>query len=273
MMKIPAFSLILAMLVPMSLHAAPLIIAHRGASADAPENTLASIREAWKQQADGAEFDIRLTKDGKIVLMHDDSTKRTTGKDLLVKEHTLEELRKLDAGSWKGEKWKGEPVPLLEEVLKELPVGKLCYIEIKSGSEILPELARVIQASGKASDQLRIIAFDFDTLVKSESIIPGVKTLWILDGKKDRASGEKVYPDLAMLATIVEKTLAAGIEGLNLNYRFPTDEASVKAVNAKGLTVAAWTVNDPAIAKKLAMAGLAAISTDLPGKIRAELEP
>lgn len=258
------------MLVPMSLYAAPLIIAHRGASADAPENTLSSIREAWKQQADGAEFDIRLTKDGKIVLMHDDSTKRTTGGDLVVKDHPLEELRKLDAGYWKGEKWKGEPVPLLEEVLKDLPAGKVYYIEIKSGPEILPELARVIKDAGKAADQLRIIAFDFETLVKSGSLIPGVKTLWIVDGKKDRVTGKKTYPDLAGLA---DKAAAAGIEGLNLNHGFPLDEDSVKAIKAKGLTVAAWTVNDPAVAKKLATAGLAAISTDLPGKIRAGLKP
>ncbi|RYD40506.1 MAG: glycerophosphodiester phosphodiesterase, partial [Verrucomicrobiaceae bacterium] len=88
-MKLPEFSLILAMLLPMSLQAAPLVIAHRGASADAPENTLSSIREAWKQQADGAEFDIRLTKDGKIILMHDHTTGRTAGKKLVVKDHAL----------------------------------------------------------------------------------------------------------------------------------------------------------------------------------------
>lgn len=269
-MKGPAFFLFLTMLAPMSLHADPLIIAHRGASADAPENTLASIREAWSQKADGAEFDIRLTKDGKIVLMHDDSAKRTTGKNLVVKDQPLDKLRKLDAGSWKGEKWKGEPVPLLEDVLKELPAEKFCYIEIKSGTEILPELARVIKESGKAAGQLRIIAFDFETLVKSESLIPGVKTLWIVDGKKNQVTGRKTYPDLASLA---EKAAAAGIEGLNLNQGFPLDRAATDAIKAKGLTVAVWTVNDPATAKRLSMAGIDALSTDLPGKVRAELNP
>ncbi|RYD21796.1 MAG: glycerophosphodiester phosphodiesterase [Verrucomicrobiaceae bacterium] len=269
-MKLHAFFLLLTILAPMPLHAAPAIIGHRGASSAAPENTLASIREAWKQKADGAEFDIRLTKDGKIVLMHDDTTKRTTGSQLVVKNHSLAELRELDAGSWKGEQWRGEPVPLLEEVLKDLPEGKIYYIEIKSGPEILPELARLIKESGKASDQFRIIAFDFDTLVKSESLIPTVKTLWIVDGKKDNVSGKKTYPDLAGLA---DKAAGAGIEGLNLNHGFPLDEAAVKAIKAKGLSVAAWTVNDPAIAKRLATAGLDALSTDLPGKIRAEMKP
>ncbi|RYD18038.1 MAG: glycerophosphodiester phosphodiesterase, partial [Verrucomicrobiaceae bacterium] len=232
-MKIPAFSAIVTILVSMSLHAAPVIIAHRGASEDAPENTLASIREGWKQQADGAEFDIRMTKDGKIVLMHDDTTLRTTDQNLMVKDHSLEELRKLDAGSWKGDTWKGEPIPLLEDVMKELPVGKIYYIEIKSGPEILPELARIIRASGKETDLLRIIAFDFDTLVESRKLIPEVKTLWIVNGKKDPVTGKKVYPDLADLA---EKAAAAGIDGLNLNRGFPLKEASVKLIKARGLT-------------------------------------
>jgi glycerophosphoryl diester phosphodiesterase len=269
-MKIPMVFLILKMLAPMSLHAAPLIIAHRGASADAPENTLASIREAWSQNSGGAEFDIRLTQDGRIVLMHDDSTKRTADKDLVVKDHPSDELRKLDAGSWKGEKWKSEPIPLLEDALKELPADKIYYIEIKSGPEILPELARVITASGKAAHQFRLIAFDFETLVKSKSLMPALKTLWIVNGKKDPVIGKKIYPDLAGLA---EKAAAAGIEGLNLNFGFPLDGDAIEAIKAKGLTVAVWTVNDPAVAKRLAMAGVDVITTDFPGKVRAELNP
>lgn len=254
----------------MFLHAVPAIIAHRGASADAPENTLAAIREAWKQKADGAEFDIRLTKDGKVVLMHDDTTRRTAGKDLEVKDQPLDELQKLDAGSWKGEKWKGEPVPLLEDILKELPAEKVYYIEIKSGPEILPELARVIKASGRAAVQLRIISFDFETLVKSKNLIPGVKTLWIVDGKKNSITHKKTYPDLAALA---EKTVAAGIGGLNLNQGFPLDEAAIEAIKARGLNVAVWTVNDAAVANRLATAGIDALSTDYPAKVRAELKP
>ncbi|RYD33534.1 MAG: hypothetical protein EOP85_20675, partial [Verrucomicrobiaceae bacterium] len=97
-----------------------------------------------------------------------------------------------------------------------------------------------------------------------------VKTLWIVDGKKNPVTGRKTYPDMAGLA---DKAAAAGIEGLNLNHGFPMDEASVRAIQAKGLLVASWTVNDPAIAKRLAVAGLDAVSTDLPGKIRAELKP
>ena len=77
------------------------IVAHRGASADAPENTLASVKLAWKQHADAVEIDVYLTRDGKIVVIHDKNTKRTTGVDALVVRKSLKELRSLDAGSWK----------------------------------------------------------------------------------------------------------------------------------------------------------------------------
>jgi len=83
------------------------IVAHRGASWDAPENTVAAWRLAWEQGADAAELDTYLTKDGKMVVLHDGSTQRTTGVDLRVAETTLAELRALDAGKWKGEQFAG----------------------------------------------------------------------------------------------------------------------------------------------------------------------
>ena len=82
---------------------------------------LASVRRAWEKGADAAEVDVYLTKDNRIVVIHDDSTKRTTGVDLKVRETTSEELRKLDAGGWKGEEFAGEKIPFLEEVLATVP--------------------------------------------------------------------------------------------------------------------------------------------------------
>src|SRR5512140_286258 len=79
-----------------------LIIGHRGASRDAPENTLESFRLAWEQGADGIEADFRLTADGRIVCMHDETTGRTTGVNLNIADTALKELRRLDAGLWKG---------------------------------------------------------------------------------------------------------------------------------------------------------------------------
>src|SRR5262245_53293376 len=110
------------------------IIAHRGASADAPENTAAAFKLAVEGGADAFEGDYYLTKDGKIICIHDNNTKRTTGVDGKVPQMTLAELRKLDAGSWKGSKFGGEKLPTLSEALALVPAGKKTFVEIKCGA-------------------------------------------------------------------------------------------------------------------------------------------
>src|SRR3954453_839550 len=87
------------------------IVAHRGASFDAPENTVVSQELAWKHGADAAEFDVRATKDGQLAIMHDATEKRPAGRDAKFADLTLAELRQLDAGSWKDPKFAGERVP------------------------------------------------------------------------------------------------------------------------------------------------------------------
>src|SRR3954467_2541534 len=140
------------------------IIGHRGASYDAPENTVASFKLGWEQQADADELDIYLSKDGQVVVMHDPNTKRTAGADRKIVDQTFEELRQLDAGVWKGPQWAGEKIPTLAEALATMPDGKRFFIEIKSGSEILPELEKVLEASGKRPEQLVIIGFGYETM-------------------------------------------------------------------------------------------------------------
>src|SRR5262245_61979826 len=114
----------------------PLIIAHRGASHDAPENTLAAFRLAWQQDADGIECDFYLTRDEAIACIHDETTKRTAGVDLTIADATLDQLRGLDVGSWKDKRWAGERIPLIEQVFQTIPKGKRIYIEVKCGPEI-----------------------------------------------------------------------------------------------------------------------------------------
>ena len=127
--------------------AAPLravdIVAHRGASFDAPENTVASAKLGWNQDADAVEIDIYLSKDGRIVVLHDPDTKRTTGVVGKAAEMSSSDLRALDAGSWKGTAWKDEKIPFLEEIIATVPAGRRLFIEIRCGPEILPELERV----------------------------------------------------------------------------------------------------------------------------------
>ena len=118
----------------------PMIVAHRGASKQAPENTIPAFKLAWEQGTDAIEGDFQLTKDGAIVCIHDKDTKRVAGVKKIVEDTTLEELRKLDVGAWFGENWRGTVIPLISEVLAAIPDGKKIYIEIKSGPEILPKL-------------------------------------------------------------------------------------------------------------------------------------
>src|SRR5580704_16419303 len=130
-----------------SMALAQQVIAHRGASFDAPENTLAAFRLAWKQGADGIEGDFYLTDDGEIVCLHDSDTGRTGDRKLSVGQSTLEQLRKVDVGISKGEKFRGERIPTLAEVLAIVPAGKRIFIEVKCGPQILPALKRNLHQS------------------------------------------------------------------------------------------------------------------------------
>ena len=134
------------------------IIAHRGASHLAPENTMASVMLGWEKGAD-VEVDVYLTKDNRIVAIHDETTKRTAGVELKVAEMTSQELRKLDVGSFKSEEFAGEPIPFLADIVETIPPGRKLYIEIKCGQEILPFLQQLLAESGKMS-QVVIIGFD-----------------------------------------------------------------------------------------------------------------
>src|SRR6476646_6938394 len=122
----------------MSPAAKPLIIAHRGASIDAPENTLAAFKSAWPQGADGIETDIRLTADGRVVCIHDEDTRRVTGGQqvLVIANTRYADLKPIDIGGWKGPKWRGEAIPTLDDALDAVPAGKYAFIELKSGSEM-----------------------------------------------------------------------------------------------------------------------------------------
>jgi glycerophosphoryl diester phosphodiesterase len=247
--------------------AAVEIIAHRGASYDAPENTLAAFRLGWQQHADANELDVHLTRDGQIVALHDSSTERTTGVQREVVEQTLAELRGQDAGTWKAPQWAGEKIPTLAESLATIPDGKRMFIEIKCGSEILPELKRVLAASGKTREQLVIIGFDYQTMADAKQRFPHLEVYWVVGHKDSPETGKP--PELDDLA---EKAAAAGLDGLDLNYRFPLDGEAVARLRARGLKVFVWTVDDAAVAARLASAGVDGITTNRPQWLREQLK-
>lgn len=265
-------SAVLLMSVMQSSPAAvPQIIAHRGASADAPENTLAALRLGFEQGADAVECDVHLTRDGHAVLLHDASTLRTTGVDGFVANRTLAELRRLDAGSWRGTSWKGEKIPALAEVIALLasqPADRRLVIEIKCGPVILPEIERLrLLAREIVSDaRLVIIAFDRAVAAEAKRRIPSVEVYQLAAWEQDVATG--TWPDLEKL---IANARADGLDGLNLNHRFPIDPAFVERVHAAGLKLGVWTVDDPALARRLADAGVDAITTNRPGWLRSRL--
>jgi glycerophosphoryl diester phosphodiesterase len=259
------FVLALLLTTSLTLHAVE-IIGHRGASHDAPENTLASFRLAFEQKADAAELDTRLTKDGQAVVIHDANTQRTTGTAGVVKDLTLAELRALDAGAWKGERWRGEKLPTLAEALATIPVGRRLFIEIKCGPEILPELVRVVQASGKQPTQMPIISFNYETVKQAKALLPDHEICFLASAKTDQNTGQPPSID-----DLIARTRAAKLDGLDLDHQFPIDDAFVGKVHAAGLKLYVWTVNDAAIAQRLAAAGVDGITTDRPGALRDEL--
>mgnify|MGYP001577538978 CR=1 FL=1 len=203
------------------------IIAHRGASYIAPENTMASVMLGWDKGAD-VEVDVYLTKDNRIVVIHDDSTKRTAGTDLKVAEATSAELRKLDVGSFKSQEYAGEQIPFLDDIVETIPPGRKLYIEIKGGKEVLPYLRELLVRSGKMS-QVVIIGFDLETVAESKVLID-VPTYWLKGTEKIKETEQWIPhdPNLAQVAG------SKRLDGLDVHYAGVTKEFA-RAVKASGL--------------------------------------
>lgn len=178
------------------------IVAHRGASDEAPENTREAVEAAWKAGADAVEVDVRLTADGKLAVIHDEDAKRTTGTGAVVAKSTLEDLRKLDAGSWKGPRWKGCRIPTLEEVLATVPRGKRLFVEVKCGAEAVPELARVLRESGRAPREAVVIGFDPETMAAARRI---------------RAAGLELHVWTVDDPEVARRLRALGVDGITTN--------------------------------------------------------
>ena len=245
------------------------IIAHRGASADAPENTVTAERLGYEQGADGGELDVHLSKDGKPVVIHDADTKRVAGVDKKVVDQTFDELRRLDVGGWGGWQGKGftEKIPTLDELLALVPAGKKMFIEIKVRNEALPAVDESLKRSKLSPDQAVIITFHHEVAEAAKKKWPAFKVYWLHDYKQDKQTGQ--FPELDDL---VARAKAAGVDGLNLNHNFPLDAAAVKKVHEAGLGLYVWTVDDPIKARALVAAGVDGITTNRPGALRKELE-
>ncbi len=242
------------------------IVAHRGASHDAPENTVAAIKLAWEQKADASELDIHLTKDGRIVVIHDKDTKRTTGVPGPVAGRTLTELRKLDAGSWKDLAFAGEKLPRLDEMLSGVPAGKRVYVEVKCGPEIVPELDRTLRASGLPAARTPVISFNAAVVAAVKAARPDVPAYWLVD-LKPKKDGPPVPP----VGELVAKAKAMRADGLDVSAGVSLDAKFAAAVKAAGLRLDVWTIDDAALAKRLVALGVDGITTNRPQWLREQL--
>lgn len=242
-------------------------IAHRGASHEAPENTLPAFHLAWQQSADGIEGDFRLTKDGKIVCIHDATTQRTAGKNIKVAEATLAELQQLDAGIWKGEQWQGARIPTIDEVLATLPEGKRIFIEVKCGPEILPPLKVAIAESGVQPEQIVIISLDDVVIAEGKRQLPHIKALWVTDLNTDRKRGN-VNPSLKEIVATLKKI---GADGVDCRSHPVIDQQFIQTLRTAHKEVHVWTVDEVQTAKQYQKLGIDSLTSNCAGWLKQQL--
>lgn len=246
----------------------PLIIAHRGASQDAPENTLTAFREAWLQGADGIEGDYCYTSDQQIVCIHDDDTLRTGGRKLVVAESKFEELTQLEYGAWKHARFHGEPLPRISDVLANVPAGRWCVIELKTGPQIVPLLQGQLEASGIDLDRVLIIAFDWRTIAESKRLLPQVKAHWLTDYRQD-SSGNWT----PSAAEVVQTIHQCGADGLGSENRpAVVTKQFLEELRAGGIEeFHVWTVDNPSEAEYFKDLGAWGLTTNRPAFLRGHL--
>jgi len=231
-----------------------LIIAHRGESFDAPENTLASINLAWKRDADGVEIDVQLTKDENIVLIHDKSTLRTGGRYKRIASNNYNELLKIDVGKFKDNKWKNERIPLLDEVIDTIPENKILFIEIKSDEKIIKPLKNLIEQKNINPAQIKFIGFNIYMMELIKKTFPEFESYWIIEGK--------LYKNKSDLVKTIVNCKSANLDGLDVQARKYLNKDVIHSVKNSGLKIYTWTVDDPERAKQLYLAGIDGITTN-----------
>lgn len=231
------------------------IYAHRGASGTHPENTIAAFQEAARLPIEGVEFDVHLTKDGEVVVIHDEKINRTSNGKGLVQDMTLAELKQYDFGSWFSEEFRGETIPTLQEVLDVFKdTNHKMNIEIKTDVyhyEGIEEKVIAIVKANQLEERVVISSFNHESL----QIV------------------HYLQPDLEIAALLMEAIIepARYLQLLNaeaLHLFLPSaNRTSIKNMIADGGTVRVFTVNEVDYMKQLQALGVSAIFTDYPEKM------
>jgi glycerophosphoryl diester phosphodiesterase len=240
----------------------PLIIAHRGVSAHAPENTMAAFKLALEHHADGFELDAKCSADGQVMVIHDHTVDRTTGGQGKVRDLTLSQHKALDAGSHFSPDFAGEPIPTLDEVFEELGHKTLINVELTnyaSPADNLTDLVADLVIRHGVQDNIFFSSFHPVNLVRIRRRLPeapvAILTLpgpqgWLLRGTLGHwAAPQIIHP-----------------------YYKDVDEAFIVREHQQGRNVNVWTVNDPNEMKHLFKLGIDGIITDDPRLARQVLE-
>ncbi|MCA1011981.1 glycerophosphodiester phosphodiesterase [Halobacillus halophilus] len=234
-----------------------LNIAHRGASGYAPENTMAAFEQAFEMKADMFELDVQMSKDGELVVIHDTKVDRTTDGAGKVKDLTYDELQELDAGSWFSEKFEGEKIPKLGEVLDEYRGKIAILIEIKSPSlypGIEQKVADALEARNMDkpnNNKIIVQSFNHESVKNFHSILPGVP-VGVLVGYSENGISDRQLENFAAYAQYVNPNKAM------------IDSELVDRIHAYGLETHPYTVRDRVAAQYLLNAGVDGIITDYP---------
>ena len=232
------------------------VIAHRGFSGRAPENTLAAIREAIAVGADMAEVDVTLTADDQVVVIHDEKVQRTTGGRGLVADFTLAELQRLDAGSWFSRRFSEERIPTLEQVLEAVDGRILLNVEIKSeavGRGVTEKVAAAIQARGMVN-RVVVSSFSPRALEEMRSAAPEIRTAVLYD------------PELHRGMDPVEIVTGLGASAFNIRGSRLTDEM-LRRCSEHGIPVGIYTVDKPKKMRRFLERGVNAIFTNHPDRM------
>ncbi len=243
-----------------------------------PENTMPAFAEGWKI-ARACELDVHLTRDGQVIVIHDDTTNRTTNASWTVGDRFAAELRSLDAGRWKAQAWAGTRLPLIEDVLESMPDGCELFIELKDGPQVVPLTAELVRQSGKAS-KVVFISFDIDTIMLARQEMPENDCLLIVVCEADYDHGRwNVLYDEGPGFRTVTKTLVIddlialvkqyGLTGIDTSFAVPP--SLITRLVEEKLRAVVWTVDEPSIALDMVRLGVDTITTDRPGPIREAL--
>jgi glycerophosphoryl diester phosphodiesterase len=233
-----------------------IIIGHRGAAGNAPENTLASFQLAVEQGADALELDIHVSADGELVVCHDASVDRTTNGDGEISGMTVEQLKSFDAGSWFAPQFAGQKLPLLQEVFELIPSSIMINVEIKCrySPRLESRLLDLIKEYNRISGVV-VSSFDHHTLVHLKR------------SEADLRIGLLYSANVTNHCQLAEMT---GVEVYSLHpYYKLIDAEDIGHAIFSGLQVYPFTINHEEEIKQALEAGVSGIITDFPGRLKA----